>query len=215
MFWWPAYSFSVLHCLNVYQQQHKSHDSNAYLSNGSLIFCPFETTNVHHSTEKWNTNLNKYTIRTYECYNQSNCKLQVYYMSTKTKFNVIYCNHMFYLNPFLSQPSQPLLPSPIKLTEFYNPKWTLISVCCVCVWRFGVSFTYVIVSIDSKLISVFLIHDYSLIADLHIFVYGRTEYATISLECTKVKLLILNNFDYNTGFLKPLFIYLIIGIYNL
>ena len=27
---------------------------------------------------------------------QSNCKLQVYYMSTKTKFNAIYCNHMFY-----------------------------------------------------------------------------------------------------------------------
>ena len=28
---------------------------------------------------------------------QSNCKLQVlYYMSTKTKFNVIYYNHMFH-----------------------------------------------------------------------------------------------------------------------
>ena len=35
---------------------------------------------------------------------------------------------------------------------------------------------------------MFLISDYSLIADLHIFVYG-------SAECTKVKLLILNNFD--------------------
>ena len=57
------------------------------------------------------------------------------------------------------------------------------------------SFTYVIESIDSKLISVCLINDYSLIADLHIFVYGSAEGATILLECTKVKLLILNNFD--------------------
>ena len=39
-------------------------------------------------------------------------------------------------------------------------------------------------SIDSKLISVCLIDDYSLIADLHIFVYGSAECATISLECT-------------------------------
>ena len=41
-----------------------------------------------------------------------------------------------------------------------------------------------------------LINDYSLIADLHIFVYGRAECTTISLECTKVKLLILNDFDF-------------------
>ena len=39
-----------------------------------------------------------------------------------------------------------------------------------------------------------LINDYSLIADLHIVVYERTELSTISLECTKVKLFILNNF---------------------
>ena len=50
-------------------------------------------------------------------------------------------------------------------------------------------------SIDSKLISVCFINDYLLIADLHIIVYGRAECASISLECTKVKLLILNNFD--------------------
>ena len=67
-------------------------------------------------------------------------------------------------------------------------------VLCVCVCIFGFSFTYVIKSIDSKLISVCLIHDYSLIADLYIFVYGRAECEFISLECTKVKLLILNNF---------------------
>ena len=40
-----------------------------------------------------------------------------------------------------------------------------------------------------------LINDYSLIADLHIFVYELAECASISLECTKVKLSILNNFD--------------------
>ena len=52
-------------------------------------------------------------------------------------------------------------------------------------------------SIGSKLISVCLINDYSLIiADLHIFVYKRAECASISLECTKEKLLILNNFGY-------------------
>ena len=52
-------------------------------------------------------------------------------------------------------------------------------------------------SIDSKSISVRLNNDYSLIADLHIFVYGSAECATISLECTKVKLLILNAFALN------------------
>ena len=35
--------------------------------------------------------------------------------------------------------------------------------------------------------------DYSLIADLHIIFYGSAEGATISLECTEVKLLILKN----------------------
>ena len=59
------------------------------------------------------------------------------------------------------------------------------------------SFTYVIESIDSKFISVCLINDYLLVADLHIFVYGSAECVTISLECTKVKLLILNNFENN------------------
>ena len=49
---------------------------------------------------------------------------------------------------------------------------------------------------DLKLISVCLMNDYSLIADLHIFVYGHAECASISLECTKVKLLILNRYDF-------------------
>ena len=64
---------------------------------------------------------------------------------------------------------------------------------CVGV-RFGVSFTYLIESIDSKFIFVCLINNYSLIADLHIFVYGSAKCATILLECTKVNFLILNNF---------------------
>ena len=42
-----------------------------------------------------------------------------------------------------------------------------------------------------------LINDYSLIADLHIFVYERAEFSSISLECIKVKLLILDNFAFS------------------
>ena len=67
----------------------------------------------------------------------------------------------------------------------------------MCVCGFGISFTYVIKSIDLKLISVCLIKDYSFIADLHIYVYGRAECTSISLECTKVKLPILYNFGVN------------------
>ena len=48
--------------------------------------------------------------------------------------------------------------------------------------------------IDSKVISMCLINDYSLIADLHIIVYARAECESILLKCTKVKLSILNNF---------------------
>ena len=71
---------------------------------------------------------------------------------------------------------------------------------CVCI--FGVTFTYVIEGIDSKVISVCLINDYSLIADLHIFVYARAECESILLKCTKVKLSILNNFDQTRNFKK-------------
>ena len=66
--------------------------------------------------------------------------------------------------------------------------------CVGCVCILGVTFTYVIEGIDSKVISVCLINDYSLIADLHIFDYGRAECKSISLKFTKVKLSILNNF---------------------
>ena len=59
---------------------------------------------------------------------------------------------------------------------------------------------------DSKLISVCLINDYTLITDIYIFVYGRAECAFISLECKKVKLPILNNFDISNNSLKHLFV---------
>ena len=65
----------------------------------------------------------------------------------------------------------------------------------MCVYIFGVTFTYVIEGIDSKVISVCLINDYLLIiAIVHIFVYARAECESISLKCTKVKHSILNNF---------------------
>ena len=69
-------------------------------------------------------------------------------------------------------------------------------------------------SIDSKLISVCLINDYSFIADLNIFVYERTECPSISLECTKVKLLILNNFAQNQGkrLINSVFVYIYCSI---
>ena len=84
-------------------------------------------------------------------------------------------------------------PSPLKLQNVTTPNGSLMIVCCMC--RFGISFTYVIEVIESKLISVCFINDYTLIADLHILIYGRAEFSSISLECTNVKLLILNNFD--------------------
>ena len=48
-----------------------------------------------------------------------------------------------------------------------------------------------------KIWYLFHIHDrkYRFIADLYVFVYGRAECASISLECTKVKLLTLDNIE--------------------
>ena len=45
--------------------------------------------------------------------NQSNCKLQVYHMSTKTKFNLIYCNHKFHSHSILKStfPTTSTFPS--------------------------------------------------------------------------------------------------------
>ena len=56
-------------------------------------------------------------------------------MSTKTKLNLIYCNHMFFFNltPFLTLRSQPLVPSPLKVQNFTTPNESLMNVSCVCV----------------------------------------------------------------------------------
>ena len=56
-------------------------------------------------------------------------------------------------------------------------------------------------STDLKLISVCLTKYYSLIALLHIFVYERAEFSSISLKCRKVKLSIQNSFAFNYKFL--------------
>ena len=74
-----------------------------------------------------------------------------------------------------------------------------MSLCSVCVWKFGVTFTYTIESIDSKLISVCSINDYSLIADLIIFVYGSAECATLFTRKYKgeTSYINLNNFALN------------------
>ena len=60
--------------------------------------------------------------------------------------------------------------------------------------------------IESKLFSVCLINDYLPIADFYIFVYGCAELSSISLECTKVKLSILNNLDNIIVFLLPIYL---------
>ena len=118
------------------------------------------------------------------------------YIICQQKLNSIYSNVIisFILTPFLILASQPLIPFPIKLQNFTTPNELLMSVC-VC--RFGISFIYIIESIESKLFSVFLINDNSQITQLHIFDYKRSEFSSISLECTKVKLSILNNFEIN------------------
>ena len=50
------------------------------------------------------------------------------------KNNSIYSNVIIYyiLTPFLTLPSQPLLPSPLKLQNFITPNETLMCVVCVC-----------------------------------------------------------------------------------
>ena len=70
-------------------------------------------------------------------------------------------------------------------------------VCDVCV---QIWYLFHIRIIYKKVYSVCFINNYSLIPDLHIFVYGRAECASISLKCTKVKLSILNNFWTNNIF---------------
>ena len=51
------------------------------------------------------------------------------------KLNSIYSNLIIYfiLTPFLTLPSQPLLPYPLKLQNFTTQSESLMKVCCVCV----------------------------------------------------------------------------------
>ena len=60
---------------------------------------------------------------------QSNCKLQVYYMSPKQNLINSNVNICFILTPFLILPSQPLLPPPLKLQNFTTQNGSLICVC--------------------------------------------------------------------------------------
>ena len=54
---------------------------------------------------------------------------------SQQKLNSIYSNVIIYfiLTPFLTLPSQPILPSPLKLENFTTPNESLMSVCCMCV----------------------------------------------------------------------------------
>ena len=72
-------------------------------------------------------------------------------MSTKTKFNKIYCNHMFYSHSILKSTFPTPSTFPSYATECYNPKYTLMSVCCVCKDLASLSHIYL------KLISVLMI----------------------------------------------------------
>ena len=61
---------------------------------------------------------------------QSNCKLQVFYMSTKNEFTLIYCLIIcFILTPFLSLHSQLILPSLLKLQSQMIPNECGLCVC--------------------------------------------------------------------------------------
>ena len=96
-------------------------------------------------------------------------------MSTKTKFNVIYCNHMFHTHSIPKSTFSTPSTFPSLATEFYNPKLTLMRVFVfVNIWR------------------VFHIHDRKYRFEIN-FCKFINNYSLIA-ECTKVKLLILGSF---------------------
>ena len=119
-------------------------------------------------------------------------------MSTITKFNIFYCNHMFHSHSILlGLPSQPLLPSSlsyITLQSQMNPNECV----CVKIWRvFHIQDRKY--RFEINFYSVCLINDYSVFnycRPTYLFVYGIAECASISLECTKVKLLLIKNFEH-------------------
>ena len=81
--------------------------------------------------------------------------------------------------------------------KFTLPQCNHMIYLSLCVFRFDICFTYVISTLESKLISLCLIVDYSLITNLHIFVYERAELSSISVDSTNTKFAILNNFAFN------------------
>ena len=83
------------------------------------------------------------------------------YIICQQKLNSIYSNVIicFILTLFLTLPSQPVLPSPLKLQNFTTPNESLMSVC-VQIWHL---FHIRDKKIELKLISVCLINEYSLI----------------------------------------------------
>ena len=111
------------------------------------------------------------------------------YIICQQILNLIYSNVIicFILIPFLTLPFQPFLPFPLKLQNIKTPNETLMSVCCVCVWRLWISFTYMMESIVLKLISASLINDYFCL-------WTRWIIFHFTWQCSKVKLSILNNF---------------------
>ena len=66
----------------------------------------------------------------------------------------------------------------------------------MCVCRYDISFDHVCdITMESKSISLCLISNYSLIPNLHMFVYEHAELSSISVDSTNAKLSVLNNFD--------------------
>ena len=96
------------------------------------------------------------------CYLTSICmcsiqsKFNYKYIICQQKLNSIYSNVIicFILTPFLTLPSQPVLSFPLKLQNFTTLIESLMSACG---GRFGIFLTYVIESMELKLISVCLI----------------------------------------------------------
>ena len=89
-----------------------------------------------------------------------------YYIIFQQKLNSIYSYVIicFILTPFLTLPSQPLLPFPLKLQNFTTPNGSLMSVC-VQIWHL---FYIRDRRYRFENISVCLINEYLLIVDLHI-----------------------------------------------
>ena len=120
------------------------------------------------------------------------------YILCQQKLNSIYSNVIIFviLTLFLTLPSQPLLPFPLKLQNFTTPNETLMSVCCVCVqiWHhFHKRDRKYKIEINFCMLFKGYLFSYCLAT---YFVYERAKLSSISVECTKVKLSLQNNFAF-------------------